>query len=81
MKPWAGGGLGLHFLKAEVSVVDPFSGGTLSVEDTATKVGVDLGGGIVTPISDRTNFLAEVWYGLVSDFSQFNLRVGVSQAF
>jgi hypothetical protein len=79
--PFGGAGLGLHFLNAEVQVYDPFAGGTMTVEDSATKVGLDLGGGIVTPLNTRTNFHAEAWYGIVSDFSQFSLRLGLARAF
>jgi hypothetical protein len=79
IRPFAGAGLGLHMLHAEVSILDPFTGATMSIEDSSTKLGFDLGGGIATSISPRTDLLAEVWYGIVSDYNQFSLRVGVSQ--
>jgi hypothetical protein len=80
IRPFAGAGLGLHFLNAEVTVTPPpgFPGPTTVVEDSSTKLGLDLGGGIAAPVGPRTNLLAEMWYGIVSDFSQFSLRVGMS---
>jgi len=78
LRPFAGAGLGLHMLNAEVEIVDPFSGQTMTAEDSSTKLGLDLGGGFAAPLSPRTDLLAEIWYGIVSDFSQFSLRVGLS---
>ena len=80
LKPFAGGGLGLHLFHYELEMMDPFTGGTLTSEDSSTKVGLDLGGGLATPISLNTNFLAEMWYGVVEDFSHLTLRVGVTHA-
>lgn len=80
VRPFAGGGLGLHFLKAEVSVIDPFTGGTLKADDTSTKLGLDMGGGMLTPITPRASLLVELWYGIVSDFSQLSLRLGFVHA-
>ncbi|HMC37261.1 MAG TPA: outer membrane beta-barrel protein [Actinomycetota bacterium] len=79
IRPFAGAGLGLHFLHAKVDI--PAQGGSPAVtaEDSQTKLGLDLGGGLATPLSPRTDFHAEVWYGIVSDVNQFALRVGVSQ--
>jgi opacity protein-like surface antigen len=77
--PFAGAGLGLHFLNAKVDVPPQFPGdpGT-SVEDSDTKLGVDIGGGLEMPMNPKTDFVAEAWYGIVSDFSQFSLRVGMA---
>lgn len=77
VRPFAGAGLGLHFISAEVSVSMP-GFPTTSASDSETKLGLDFGGGIATPLSPRTDLLAEAWYGIVSDFSQFSLRVGLS---
>ena len=81
LRPFAGGGLALNLLNAEVEMIDPFTGGTMTVDDSASKVGLDLGGGLATPLGPRTTFLTEVWYGIVSDFSHITLRVGLMQAF
>jgi opacity protein-like surface antigen len=79
IRPFAGAGLGFHFLHAQVDI--PAQGGfpAQSAEDSETKLGLDLGGGLATALNDRTDFHAEVWYGIVSDFNQFALRVGISQ--
>jgi opacity protein-like surface antigen len=80
IRPFAGAGLGIHFLHAEVTI--PAGGGfpEETIEDSSTKLGLDLGGGLTTPINPRTNFNAELWYGIVSDVSQFSLRVGMVYA-
>lgn len=75
VRPFAGAGLALHFMNLEVT--DTTTPST-SVSDGQTKLGLDLGGGISTPMNARTDFLAEAWYGVVSDFSQFSLRAGLS---
>jgi hypothetical protein len=49
-----------------------------TVEDSSTKLGLDLGGGVATAINPQLDFLGELWYGIVSDVSQLSLRVGVS---
>ena len=79
IRPFAGAGLGIHFLHAKVEI--PAQGGFPAEEadDSTNKLGLDLGGGIETAMNERTSLHAEIWYGLVSDFNQFNLRVGVSQ--
>lgn len=79
IRPFAGAGLGIHFLHAKVDI--PAQGGApaMTEEDSTNKLGLDLGGGIQTPMNERMDFHAEVWYGVVSDFNQLSLRVGVSQ--
>jgi len=81
LMPFAGGGLGLHFINAEVEMIDPFSGQPISADDSSTEIGLDIGGGLATPIGVRTNFVTEAWFGAVSDFSHFTLRVGLTHAF
>jgi len=73
VRPFAGGGLAMHFVN--VKAEQP---GFPSVSDGQTKLGIDLGGGITTNVGPRTNFIAESWYGIVSDVSQFSLRVGMT---
>ena len=77
-RPFAGAGLGFHVVHAEVKIPpspgDP--GGTFG--DSQTKLGLDLGGGAVTSVGPRADLLGEIWYGIVSDVSQFSLRVGLS---
>ncbi len=81
VRPFAGAGLGLHFVKAKVSISDMDFGGIIvpgmTVEDSMTKLGLDLGGGLTTPLSGRADFVGELWYGIVSDLNQLSLKVGV----
>jgi hypothetical protein len=51
---------------------------TMTDEVSDTKLGLDLGGGIATPLGPKNDFHAEMWFGIVSDVSQFALRVGIS---
>ena len=76
--PYAGAGLGIHLLHAESSVTMP-GFGTISADASDTKLGLDFGGGMETALSPKNDFRVEAWYGIVSDVSQFALRVGVSQ--
>jgi len=76
---FAGAGLSLHFLKGEVTVpevaeimlVNP------SYSESDVKLGLDLGGGMTTPINEKADFIGELWYGVVSDVNQLSLRLGV----
>ena len=77
VRPFAGAGLGLHFLHAETTVNIPGFGNVSATGDD-TKLGLDLGGGITTPLNPKNDFRAEAWYGIVSDVNQFAVRVGVS---
>jgi len=77
VRPFAGAGLGLHFLHAESAVAIP-GFPAASAEGSDTKLGLDVGGGISTALNSKNDFRAEAWYGIVSDVNQFALRVGVS---
>ena len=70
--PFAGGGLGLHFLHAKVETP-----GFPDMTDSSTKLGLDLGGGFTTPVSPKADFRSELWYGIVSDYSQWSLKAGL----
>ena len=78
VRPFAGAGLGLHILSVETTI--PPQGGFpgMTSNESWNRLGLDLGGGVVTPINERTDFLGEAWYGIVSDFGQFSLRAAVS---
>lgn len=82
VRPFAGAGLGLHFVHAEVDVPEQNFGGfiipALHAEDSSTKLGLDVGGGIETPLNATTDFLAQGWYTFVSDVAQLSLKVGLS---
>lgn len=77
VRPFAGAGLGIHMLHAQVTVREP-GFPDLTAEDSSTKLGVDLGGGVAMTAGPRADLLGEMWYGIVSDVSQFSLRVGLS---
>lgn len=75
LRPFVGAGLGLHFLKAEVAV--PLAPGS-TVEASSTKLGVDLGAGVSTPLSPKTDLSGETWFGIVDGANSFSLRAGLS---
>jgi len=77
LRPFAGAGLAMHIVSFEETIpaFPPFPAETFSSSDT--KIGLDIGGGILTPINPRTDFLGEAWYSIVSDWGQFSLRAGV----
>ena len=81
LRPFAGAGLSLHFLKVEATLPDMDLGGLIipgmSVEDSSTKLGLDLGGGMVTAINGKTDLIGELWYAVVSDIGQFSFKLGV----
>ncbi len=65
LRPFVGGGLGIHFAKASASVT-----GFGSASDTQTKVGLDLLGGVDYAISEKVSLIGEAMYRVVSDFNQ-----------
>jgi opacity protein-like surface antigen len=77
LQPFLGAGLGLHFLHAEATIPVP-GFPSQNAEDSSTKLGLDIGGGVSTPIGLRSNLGGDVWYGIVSDVSQFSMRLGMS---
>jgi len=76
--PFAGGGLGFHFLRAEATVTEP-GFAPMSVSQSDTKLGIDMGGGIATGLSAKVDLNAELWYGIVSDINQLSIRMGISR--
>jgi hypothetical protein len=81
LRPFAGAGLGLHFFKAKASIPDLDIGGFIvpgtTIEDSSVKLGLDLGGGLATPINEKADVIGELWYSLVSDIDQLSFRLGV----
>jgi hypothetical protein len=80
IRPFAGTGLGVHFIKAEVTVQPPFGFPTIpaiTTEASSTELGLDLGGGLAAAVGDRADLFTELWYSVVSDVDQFALRVGL----
>jgi hypothetical protein len=78
ISPYAGVGVGMHFLHSEATI--PAGGGfpAETVSDSRTKLGLDLGGGLSTAVSPRADLMGELWYGVVTDVSQFSMRVAMS---
>jgi hypothetical protein len=78
MHPFAGAGLGIHFLSGKVHTAAFGGFPAMDASSSDTKLGLDLGGGFKSSVGPRTDFLGEAWYGIVSDVSQFSLRAGLS---
>ena len=81
-QPYAGGGLSLHVFHEKVTIpAEDLGGGVIipamSASDSVTKLGLDLGGGASTPISQKTNLYGEFWY-TAADIDQISMKVGVS---
>jgi|GEM_PF-605128 len=75
-RPYAGGGVGVHFVKAKAETTFPPPG--MSATDTSTKLGLDMGGGFTTPLSEKADFCVDMWYTAMSDVGHFSLKAGVS---
>ncbi|HEY2923431.1 MAG TPA: outer membrane beta-barrel protein [Candidatus Eisenbacteria bacterium] len=69
--PYAGGGLGFHFLKAE----SPFG------EDSDTKLGLNIQGGIRNQVMPNLGIFGEVKYAFVSDANQLKIMGGFTYNF
>lgn len=74
VKPYVGGGPGIHFLKAEAEW--SWFGETQSSSSSDTKFGLDLLGGGEYEASPQIDVFAEVRFSLVSDFNQFSIFGG-----
>lgn len=81
IRPFAGGGLSIHFVSAELTIPEQDIMGVIvpgsTVSDSSTKLGLDLGGGFYAPMTPKMNFVTELWAGIVSDVNQLALKVGV----
>ena len=73
-QPFMGAGLGMHFVRGEVSSVSP----PMSISTTETKLGVDMGGGFVTPLSHKTDLCFDMWYTMASDVNHISMKAGIS---
>ncbi len=78
VRPFAGAGLGMHFINVQLDIPADLILGipAFTLEDSSTKVGLDIGGGVSAAINDKTDFIGELWYGLVTDVNQLTLNVG-----
>jgi len=81
-QPYAGGGLGIHFVTAKVTIDDQIIGGFfipgMSASDTQSKIGLDMGGGFVAPLSAKTDLTGDLWYTFVSDVSHLSMTLGLA---
>jgi opacity protein-like surface antigen len=80
--PYAGAGVGVHFLTGEASIpaIDLGTFGStpaFSMSETETRMGFDLGGGLLFDVSPRVALQADAWYTIVSDFNQLAMRGGM----
>ena len=73
--PYAGGGPGLHIVKAKVSMTTPVA---MEASDSETKLGLDLVGGFTTQLSQKNDLCVDLGYTAVSDVAQLSMKVGVS---
>jgi len=71
LQPYLGTGVGLHFYHMKAGIPG------FMVEDSVTKLGLDLGGGVLTPVSPKTDLMGEMWYS-VADIDQFSMKVGLA---
>jgi predicted cupin superfamily sugar epimerase len=74
MTPYAGGGLGLHFVKA--SVPPGFIG-----DNSSTKLGLNIQGGIKNQLMPNLGVFGEVKYSFVSDVNQLKIMGGFTYNF
>lgn len=86
LTPFAGAGLGMHFLSLEATTPAMDLGGGLiipamTVEDSETRLGLDLGGGLAMHASPQVDIVGEVWYGIVSDVNQLSFKIGATRWF
>jgi Outer membrane protein beta-barrel domain len=85
LTPFAGAGLGLHFVNAHAETPSFSFGGTVipgtSVGDTDTELGLDLGGGLRIDTGSQFSFVGEGWFTLVSDVNNFSLMAGAVYMF
>jgi opacity protein-like surface antigen len=81
LTPFAGAGLGLHFLHMEATVpaIGPIPAQT--IEASETRLGLDIGGGLAMHASPQVDIVGEVWYGIVSDFNQLSFKIGATRWF
>ena len=73
--PYAGGGLGMHFLKYESNVPGE------DAEDSRNKLGLNLQGGVRNDVMPNLALFGEVRYNFISDANQLKLLGGFTYRF
>jgi hypothetical protein len=86
LKPFLGGGLGLHIVTARAETDPVYFGGSLlypgySADDTEVKVGLDLAGGLNIDQGGTFSFLGEGRYTIISDVAHFSMMFGAVYMF
>ena len=86
VEPFVGAGLALHFVRAEFYMPAQSIDGIVFVQEqdfsnTDTKLGLDMGGGLITAINDNADFIGELWYGIVDNVNQISFKLGVAVKF
>jgi len=77
VKPYAGGGLALHFVNVSI---DAQTIGAITIpsgSETETRLGLDLFGGVSYATSDKVDIIGDVMFRLVSDVNQFVISAGI----
>jgi len=81
LRPFAGAGLGVHFLHAKASIPEQNFGGlvvpAVEVSDSATKLGIDIGGGMNYAFNGPTSLVSELWFTLVDGGADLSVGVGL----
>jgi opacity protein-like surface antigen len=77
LEPWIGAGLGLHLVKGVVGV----DGVGFDFDETETKLGLHLLGGLDFGLTDAFDLFAALRYDIVSDLNQFKAYGGLRYKF
>ena len=76
LKPYAGGGLAMHFFTFDLPSFD-FFGQSIGGSETDTKFGIDLLGGLNYAAGENIDITGEAMYRVVSDIGQFVISGGI----
>jgi len=71
-KPYAGGGLALHFVSSDIPAIGPFPGSS----ETNTKIGLDFLGGTNFTVGKQVDIVGEAMFRMVSNIGQFAVYFG-----
>lgn len=76
LKPYVGGGLGLHFATVKYDWVDPWTGNKTDESDSETDIAIILAGGAKKTFSETIDGFAEIRYTIAGDLDTFGIFVG-----
>ena len=77
LEPWVGAGLGVHLVKGVIGLDDT----DFDLDETETKLGIHLLGGLDFGLTDSFDLFAALRYDIVSDLSQFKAYGGLRYKF